>query len=86
LAEGAAPLRCYIGQVGEVDEHGIRVTLSDWVDGAASSWDFFAPWTSITSALVGTPARDTKGFGLAASKWQEQCTRLGQTLGTEGEG
>jgi hypothetical protein len=78
LREGTAPLRCYVGQVQAVDEHGVRITLIDWLTGAANEWDFFATWDSITSALVATPAHATELFADAAAKWQSQSTALGQ--------
>jgi len=75
LRHGAAPLDVYVGQVQEVDEHGVRITLVDWLIGAASGWDFFAPWSTIESALVGTPDH-TLPFGDDAGKWQKQVEEV----------
>lgn len=72
LKPHTAPLRCYVGKVQGVDEHGVRLTLVDWVVGAAVNWDFFAPWESITSALIATPDHDVDNFGEAASNWQSR--------------
>lgn len=77
LVEGAAPLRCYVGQVQAIDERGVRLTLVDWVVGIPAGWDFFAPWPSILSALVATPQHDVKRFGERAAKWQEQMDARG---------
>jgi hypothetical protein len=71
LAPDSAPLRVYVGQVQDVDERGVRLTLVDWVSGAANSWDFFAPWPCIRSVLVGPHEHATERFGDAASRWQE---------------
>lgn len=72
LKPDAAPLRSYVGKIEEVDDKGVRITLIDWIVGMATNWDFFAPWDSITSALVATPDHDVKGFAEAAGKWQTQ--------------
>lgn len=76
LKENTAPLPCYVGQIEAIDEHGLRITLIDWFIGMATSWDFFAPWESITSALVCTPDHDTTNFGESAGKWQTQMGEL----------
>jgi hypothetical protein len=75
LRHGAAPLDVYVGQVQAVDERGVRITLIDWIIGTASGWDFFAPWASIESALVGTPDHSLP-FGDDAGKWQEQVKNV----------
>jgi hypothetical protein len=72
LREDTAPLRVYVGQVQDVDERGVRITLVDWFVGLPASWDFFAPWDSIVSALVATPDHATDRFADAASDWQSQ--------------
>ncbi len=78
LQEGAAPLRCYVGRVQAVDEHGVRITLIDWLTGTATDWDFFASWSVITSALVATPEHHLEDFGKSASKWQKRCDEIGK--------
>lgn len=70
LKAGAAPLRVYVGEVQAVDGRGVRITLIDWVVGTADSWDFFAPWESVSSALVATPDHAIGRFGAAGSDWQ----------------
>jgi hypothetical protein len=77
LAPGAAPLRSYVGQIEAVDERGVRVTLIDWLVGAATDWDLFVPWASITSALVATQAHAMDRFGDAAGQWQTRMGGLG---------
>lgn len=78
LRLGAAPSRCHTGRVREVDEHGVRLTLTHWAVGQASGWDFFAPWSSITAALVATPEHDRESFDQAAATFFERCKELGQ--------
>ena len=74
LTPDAAPLRVYVGQVQTVDEHGVRLTLVDWLIGSFSGWDVFVPWSQITSALVATPDHDVPRFGDAAGDWQRRMT------------
>jgi hypothetical protein len=70
LRADAAPLRAYVGEVQTVDERGVRLTLIDWLIGSFCSWDLFAPWEQITSALVATPDHDVTHFDQAAGNWQ----------------
>ncbi|MBI4299256.1 MAG: hypothetical protein HY666_05815 [Chloroflexi bacterium] len=79
LKEGTAPMRCYVGQVEDLDDRGIRLTLVDWFIGAFLHWDFFAPWESITAALVATPNHDVKNFGEAAGEFQLRCNHMGES-------
>jgi hypothetical protein len=72
LRPDAAPLRVYVGRVQAVDERGMRLTLVDWITGGADSWDFYAPWSEVTSMLIATPDHATEGFGDAAHEWQER--------------
>jgi hypothetical protein len=72
LKPGAAPLRCYVGQIQAIDAQGLRLTLVDWVSGMPASWDLFVPHSSLESALVATDRHDVERFGDAATKWQEQ--------------
>ncbi len=78
VKEGTAPLRCYVGEVQSADEHGVRLTLADWIVDMASGWDFFAPWESITAALVATEAHHKGGFDDAASDFQTRCEDIGK--------
>lgn len=75
LKPGAAPLRCYVGQIQTIDGQGMRLTLVDWISGMPSGWDFFVPHASLESALVCTDKHDMKQFGDAAGKWQESMER-----------
>jgi hypothetical protein len=72
LKPDAAPLRVYVGQIQAVDTHGVRLTLVDWLVGNASSWDFYAPWETITCALLATPDHDLGQFGERAADWQQR--------------
>lgn len=78
LKESVAPLRCYVGQVQAVDEHGVRLTLVDWLIGEFLQWDFFAPWESITAAMVATPQHDVQHFGEEAGVFQVQCNHMAE--------
>lgn len=71
LKKDSAPLRVYVGEVQEVDDRGIRITLIDWIIGNASGWDMFIPWTSLEAALVATPDHHPQGFADRAAQWQE---------------
>jgi hypothetical protein len=71
LPKDTAPLRCYVGKVQAVDDHGIRLTLVDWITGMASNYDFFVAWRNLESALIATPEHSTHDFGQQAGQWQE---------------
>jgi len=71
LKKDSAPLRVYVGQVQEVDDSGIRLTLIDWLIGTATGWDLFVPWATLEAALVATPEHDVERFGEAGARWQE---------------
>ena len=75
VAKDTAPLRCYVGKVQAVDEHGVRLTLIDWITGSATNYDIFVPWKNLESALIATPEHDTSDFGEQAGKWQEAMTK-----------
>jgi hypothetical protein len=75
LQGDAAPLRAYVGEVQAVDERGVRLTLVDWLVGSFCSWDLFAPWDQITSALIATPEHDVARFEQPASRWQSEMGR-----------
>jgi hypothetical protein len=77
LRPGAAPLRCYVGEVQHVGIWGIRLTLVDWISGLMTGSDFVVPWSEITAILVGTPEHDIAMFGEDAKRWQTLCGRLG---------
>ena len=75
LKPGAAPLDCYVGEVQTVDSHGVRITLIDWMTGLFTHFDFFAPWESITSALVATPEHSRKSLAEEFANYQEKSTK-----------
>lgn len=83
LRPRSAPMRCYVGEVQAADERGVRLTLIDWVVGAACGSDFFAPWDQITSALVATADHDKGLFVREAVQWQGHF--CGSRPGAEGE-
>ena len=76
MRPGAAPLRCYVGEIQAIDERGLRLTLVDWMSGRMVGNDFFAPWSEITSALVCTKNHDAEMFGESAKNWQTQMSEL----------
>ena len=73
LAPGAAPRRCCVGQVRATDNRGVRLTLLDRAVGEPCGFDVFAPWTSVTSALVATEEHDLNLFTRSAAGWQSAC-------------
>lgn len=77
LQRDTAPLRSYAGQVKEVDDRGVRITMIDWTQGSASDLDLFVPWSSIASAMVVTDASDLTQFEERAGQWQRYCASLG---------
>lgn len=76
LRAGVAPSRCHTGQITDVDEHGILMTLTHWAVDQTPGWDFYAPWSSITAALVSRSEQDADSFGQAAAVFQERCGHL----------
>ena len=70
LKEPVGSARCYVGQVEEVAEHGMRITLIDWMIGRAASWDFWVPWANVLACLTATPQHDVASFGEAAGLFQ----------------
>lgn len=70
LRPGAAPLRCYVGQIVAIDSTGINLTLIDWPTREFVGASMFAPWSEVTSALVGGPDSDESNTIDAAEKWQ----------------
>jgi hypothetical protein len=76
VRETIAPLKCYVGKIEAKDDHGIRMTLIDWVTGAPASWDLFLPYSSIECALVATAEHDVEGFVEAAGKWQTRVNKI----------
>ena|SRR6266853_3111688 len=81
LRQGTAPLRCYVGEVQYVDNHGVRITLVDWIGGTFSGPDLFVPWSSLESALIATPDHHMKEFEREASNWQDKM--CGNSDGTK---
>lgn len=60
----------YVGVVGALGAEGFRITLIDWFTGAATSWDFWVPWSNVLGMLVATKQHDLTGFGDVGAKWQ----------------
>ena len=78
LKPDTAPSRCYVGQVDDVDEHGVRLSLMDWMIGRPVGWDFFVPWENVDSVLVATPDHDVESFGEAAAEFQVRCEHIAE--------
>ena len=70
LRTGTAPLRCYVGQVVVTDEHGVRITLIDWLIGDFVQQDMYVPWANIEMAYVATPNDNLARGDLG--RWQEE--------------
>ncbi len=75
LTPRTAPRNCYIGVVGDVDEHGVRINLVHWDEELEAVVpeveDIFAPWVSITSMLVYTSKEPSRRFVVdKAMPWQ----------------
>ncbi len=70
LKEKVAPTDCYVGEIQAVDEHGIRITLVDWLIGAASGSDLYIAWEQIAVALVATEDHSLEYFVTMAGDWQ----------------
>src|SRR5918911_1451992 len=83
LKKDTAPLRCFVGQVKAVDEHGIRVTLIDHERytttnyGLFTDYDLFIPWANLESALVVTRLHDEDKYLFCrdASRWQDAMVK-----------
>lgn len=74
LKKDSAPLRVYVGEIQEIDDRGVRITLIDWMIGAPANWDLFVPWDSLESALVATPEHSVERFPDSAGKWQSRMS------------
>jgi hypothetical protein len=70
LVPDTSPLRCYVGQVEEPDEHGVRICLIDWVLNEFRGFDVFVPWENVQSALVATDEHDMIQWFETTEKWQ----------------
>ena len=70
LSPGVAPIDAYAGDIQAIDEHGIRITLMDWVIGAFLGSDLFIPWRNLQAAMVFTEEHDLSRFAEAAANWQ----------------
>ena len=55
-------LKNYVGQVSQVSEYGVRITLMDRVQRDFVGLDFFAPWTNIQSAIVADADDELEAF------------------------
>ncbi|GAA1984304.1 hypothetical protein [Amycolatopsis minnesotensis] len=79
LREPVSGLRYWVGQVQYVDEHGVRLTLIDWLVGTATGWDFYVPWDNVLGAHVGTPEHDLSRFAEEVGKLQDLHTETSST-------
>jgi hypothetical protein len=70
LRTGTAPIGCYVGIVVTTDEHGVRITLVDWLVGDFVSHEMFVPWSNIEMAYVATPADSLADGDLG--RWQNE--------------
>jgi hypothetical protein len=70
LSPGTAPLRAYVGEVVATDEHGIRVTLVDWLSETAQ--DMYVPWANIEMAYIAAADHTLPDGEL--HKWQEELS------------
>jgi hypothetical protein len=52
------------------DEHGVRVTLMDWIAGDYVAQDMYVPWANIEMAYVATPEHTLRRGQLG--RWQEE--------------
>jgi len=62
-------LKTYVGEVQEVDDMGVRITLVQWLTGTATGDDLFVTWPNIIGAAVATEDHDLSQFNSA--KWQD---------------
>lgn len=74
IREGAAPCRCYLGKIQDVDEYGIRITLADIL--GFCGYDLFVPWSNIESSLVSTPQHDPQGFYEQGEAWYRYMEKM----------
>ncbi|MCY3679997.1 MAG: GIY-YIG nuclease family protein [Gemmatimonadetes bacterium] len=73
LREGAAPLRCCVGEIAAIDDRGLRMTLLDGsLDRLFISIDLFVPWSNIESCLVSATESHVSDVFLdeTAPQWQ----------------
>jgi hypothetical protein len=70
LREPVANLSCYVGEVKSVDTLGVRIALADWILGAFTEREFFAPWSNIIGAMVSLRADEPDLDALA--RFQER--------------
>jgi hypothetical protein len=76
LKPQSATMRCMVGQIEDIDDTGLRITLMDWFVGACTEYDFFVTWESITSALVCTPNHDMHQWMGYAGNWQTRMNAM----------
>jgi hypothetical protein len=81
LTRPVGGMSCWVGEVQEVDDRGVRITLVDWLIGSACGYDLFAPWPMIAAALVATEDHDQPGFGDDAAAFQTACNRAALDVG-----
>lgn len=72
LLKPIAGQRCYVGEIQETDEAGIRITMVDWINGRATDFDFYVRWDLVEAALVATPEHHIENFGPEAEAFQRR--------------
>ena len=78
LRRGVSGSYCYVGQVQDVDDRGIHITLIDWLIGTPQGWDFWASWDNIDGIEFATPQHDVDSFGKYAGDFQTRCNEQHQ--------
>lgn len=71
LPPGLSKSNVFVGRVQAVDEHGVRITLIDWITGTFTSHDAYFPWRNIELAMVATEDDDEDLSIEKFAKWQE---------------
>ena len=78
LRPDTAPQRSYVGEIIATDEHGVRVTLMDWLVGDYVSQDMYVPWANIEMAYVARPEHTLPRGALG--RWQEELDPTPEVL------
>ncbi len=86
LRDRISPSDCYVGEVQAVDEHGVRLTLVDWIVGAATGSDLFVAWEHIATSLVAAEQHDLSLFLQEAGNFQTRVHQRTKEAGQEETG
>ena len=65
-----------VGEIQAVDEHGVRITLMDWIVGTFTGSDLFVPWRNVEAAMVFTSEHSRELFGDDAARWQKRMKQI----------